>query len=155
MVIGVGEFAVSADVSQRLVTFALGSCLGIVIVDPVAKVAGMLHVMLPDSNIENGCIDRPARFVDTGVPILFKEAYRLGAVKSRLLVRVAGGASATGTDAFQIGKRNVLALRKIFWRNGVLVHAQDVGGVQVSRTMIAEVATGAVWVRAGGQMHAL
>ena len=155
LVVGVGELAVSADVAECLVTYALGSCLGIAIVDPIARVGGLLHVMLPDSSIESGGERRLTRFVDSGVPMLFKEAYRLGAVKHRLLVRVAGGASASANDGFQIGKRNILALRRILWRNGVLVHGQDLGGVQHSRTMLVEVGTGRVLVRSGTELRAL
>lgn len=155
LVVGVGELAVSADVAERLVTYALGSCLGIAVIDPVARVAGLLHVMLPDSSIESGDGRPLTRFVDTGVPMLFREVYRLGAVKSRLLVRVAGGASANAEDGFQIGKRNILALRRILWRNGVLVHGQDVGGVQQSRTMVVEVGTGRVLVRSGTELRTL
>ena len=136
---------------MQLVTYALGSCLGIVAHDPVARVGGLLHVMLPDSALDVWKASaHPAMFVDTGVPRLFREAYRLGAVKERMVVKVAGGASAQGTgDMFEIGKRNMIALRKILWKNGVLIKASDVGGV-VSRTMSLDVATGDVMLRIDG-----
>ena len=153
-VVGVADMKVSANVGERLITYALGSCLGIVIYDPVACVAGMLHVMLPTGTIDAQKMqNKPAMFVDSGVPILFKECYKLGAKKERMIIKVAGGAHA-GTseqgDCFQIGKRNMIALRKLLWKNGVLVHANDTGGIQTSRTMWVDVATGDVTLKISG-----
>lgn len=152
-IVGVGDMCISSDPSEVIVTHALGSCLGITIYDPVAVVAGLLHVMLPQS-----CIDptkaaaNAAMFVDTGVPKLFLDSYKAGAVKKRLIVKVAGGASTRGPeteDYFQIGKRNFLMLRKILWKNGVLLDAYDVGGTE-SRTMMINVGTGEVALRING-----
>ena len=139
----------------RLITYALGSCLGITVWDPAAGVGGMLHVMLPSSAIDAGKAARnPAMFVDAGVPLLFKKSYELGAKKERLVVRVAGGAFSGAReedDQFQIGKRNFLTLRKLLWKNNVLLHAHDVGGCQTSRTMRLDLATGEVSVRVSGK----
>ena len=151
VVVGVGDlnFAVGGG---RLATFALGSCLGVAVYDPAAGVAGLLHVMLPVSAMDAArAALTPAMFVDTGVPLLFKESYKLGARKERLVVRVVGGARQAERDEddhFQIGKRNLLALRKLLWRNNVLVRAEDVGGARVSRTVYLDAATGALRVRA-------
>lgn len=155
VVVGIGDVRVSADPRGRLVTYALGSCLGVAVHDPVARVGGLLHLMLPDSSIDAAKAARtPAMFVDTGVPVLFKESYRLGAKKERMVVKVVGGAHAAEReedDQFQIGKRNLLALRRILWRNQVFVTAEDVGGCQRSRTVMLDVATGALTVRADGR----
>jgi chemotaxis protein CheD len=153
-VVGVGDlkFAVAGAGAGRLVTYALGSCLGVCVHDPEAGVAGLLHVMLPSSAVDPArAAVSPAMFVDTGVPLLFKESYKLGARKERLVVRVVGGAHQAereDADQFQIGKRNLLALRKLLWRNNVLVRAEDVGGSRVSRTVYLDAATGALRVRA-------
>ncbi len=153
-VVGVADVKVSNDPAARLITYALGSCLGISVHDPVAGVGGLLHVMLPTGTIDPAKMQaKPAMFVDSGVPLLFKECYRLGARKERMIVKVAGGAHAGATeegDRFQIGKRNMIALRKLLWKNGVLVHAQETGGVQTSRTMWLDVATGAVTLKVNG-----
>ncbi len=153
-VVGVADLKVSAVVGERLITYALGSCLGIVVYDPVATVVGMLHVMLPTGTIdEQKMKDKPAMFVDSGVPILFKECYKLGAKKERMIIKVAGGAHAGATeeaDRFQIGKRNMIALRKLLWKNGVLVHANETGGFQTSRTMWVDVATGDITLKING-----
>lgn len=153
-VVGVADLKVSNVPGERLITYALGSCLGIVVHDPVAGVAGMLHVMLPTGTIDPAKMaDKPAMFVDSGVPMLFKECYKLGARKERMQVKVAGGAHAGAReedDRFQIGKRNMIALRKLLWKNGVMIHANDTGGVQTSRTMWVDVTTGEVTLKING-----
>ena len=153
-VVGVADLKVTATTEERLITYALGSCLGIVVYDPVVRVAGMLHVMLPTGTIDPAKMqDKPAMFVDSGIPLLFKACYKLGAKKERMQVKVAGGAHAGASEAddrFQIGKRNMIALRKLLWKNGVMIHANDTGGVQTSRTMWVDVATGDVTLKING-----
>lgn len=153
-VVGVADFRVTADPDVRLVTYALGSCLGVTVYDAAAHVGGMLHVMLPTGSIDlDKMADNPSMFVDSGVPALFKECYKLGARKERMVVKVAGGSHTGATDEddrYQIGKRNVLALRKLLWKNGVMLHAQDTGGIQVSRTMWLDIGTGQVTLKVNG-----
>lgn len=153
VVVGIADLAVARG-GDLVVTHALGSCLGIVAHDPVAGVGGMLHVMLPNSSINREkAADKPAMFVDTGVPLLFQKCYRLGAEKERMIVKVAGGAGRASPgepDSFQIGKRNLLMLRKLLWKNGVLIRGQDVGGT-ISRDVLYDVATGEVKIRSGGK----
>jgi chemotaxis protein CheD len=144
---------VSSQPSDEIITFALGSCLGIAIWDPVAHVGGMLHAVLPLSTIDPPkAEENPAMFVDTGVPQLFTECYRLGAEKQRLVVKVAGGACTRGPeeeDYFQIGKRNITMFRKLLWKNSVLVTASDVGETR-SRTMSLNIGSGLVLIRTAG-----
>ncbi len=153
-VVGVADMKVSNRAGARLVTYALGSCLGISVHDPVAGVGGLLHVMLPTGTIDPAKMQaKPAMFVDSGVPLLFRECYRLGAKKERMVVKVAGGAHAGDSeegDRFQIGKRNMVALQELLRKNGVLVHAHDTGGVQTSRTMWLDVRSGAVTLKSNG-----
>jgi chemotaxis protein CheD len=140
----------SAQPGDQLITYALGSCLGIAIHDPVAGVGGLLHIMLPLSTIDpEKASKNPYMFVDTGVPKLFLSCYQAGAQKQRLLIKVAGGASVHGddnADQFQIGKRNFVMLQKLLWKNGLLVKACDVGG-SYSRTMMLDVASGEVTLK--------
>lgn len=134
---------------EVIVTHALGSCLGIAIHDGVACVGGILHVMLPNASISLDKAEKnPFMFVDTGLPAFFKEAYAAGAAKERLTVKVAGGALGNGDDYFTIGKRNFIMLRKLFWKNEILIAAEDVGG-NISRTLYLEVGTGRTWLQAG------
>ncbi len=158
-IVGVADLRISAIPGERLITYALGSCLGIVVYDPLVQVAGMLHVMLPTGTIDPVKMhDRPAMFVDSGIPMLFKSCYKLGARKERMQVKVAGGAHAGPSDAedrFQIGKRNMIALRKLLWKNGVMIHANDTGGVQTSRTMWVDVESGDVTIKINGSERPL
>jgi len=151
--VGIADMAVSKDPDDNIITHALGSCLGITIHDPVAHVGGLIHIMLPLSTIDpSKASSRPYMFVDTGVPRLFLECYKLGAQKSRVILKVAGGASSKANpddDYFEIGKRNFIMLRKLLWKNGMLIKAHDVGGSD-SRTMSLAVGTGDVTLKING-----
>jgi chemotaxis protein CheD len=149
--VGVGEFAVSARGEDTLVTYGLGSCIGVTIWDPAVKVGGMLHFMLPDSHGDAAkAKEQPALYADTGIPLLFRSAYQLGAEKRRLVVRVAGGAHVLDDEGvFNIGKRNFLAMKKIFWKAGVMIHAMEVGGNR-SRTLRLEVGSGRLMLQEAG-----
>jgi chemotaxis protein CheD len=156
-IVGVGDMCVSANPGDMIITYALGSCLGITVYDPAANVGGLLHVMLPLSNIDVAkAKENPYMFVDTGVPVLFQECYKAGARKERLMVKVAGGATSSGPgeDYFQIGKRNSIILRKLLWKNGILLKAEDVGGFQ-SRTMLLEIGSGVVSIKSNGATSVL
>ncbi len=135
-VVDIADFAVSKDPRDTLVTYSLGSCIGVAIWDPEARVGGLLHYMLPESSLSpDKAKANPAMFADTGVPALFRAAYELGATKKRLVVKVAGGSQLLDDNGtFNIGKRNYVMLRKIFWKNGILIDKEDVGG-SISRTL--------------------
>lgn len=158
IIVGVADLKTSSKSGDEIITHALGSCLGITIHDSVACVGGMLHVMLPNSAIDPPKAEmNPFVFMDTGLPRLFHECYKLGAQKNRLELKVAGGSCASGKeedDFFQIGKRNFLMLRKMLWKNGVILEKHDVGG-NISRTMTLEIGTGKVTLRACGQTYFL
>ena len=152
VVVGVADCRISADPEVVLVTYALGSCIAVMIHDPLAGVGGLLHYMLPESSLdrEKGQ-QNPFMFADTGIPLLFRRAYEQGADKRRLVVWVAGGAQVMDPGGvFNIGKRNHLALRKILWKAGVLVHSEEVGGT-LSRTVRLEVGSGRVLLRGAGE----
>lgn len=139
---------VSDRSDDTLITYALGSCLGVTIYDPVVRVGGLLHAMLPLSEVSpEKAAEKPWMFVDSGIPLLFRESYSFGARKERMLVTVSGGARLRDSekDCFEIGKRNILMLRKILWRNGVLLRAEDVGGTR-SRNMSLNLESGCVTV---------
>lgn len=152
IVVGLGELHVSADPSTMLITYALGSCLGVAVYDPVVRVGGLLHAMLPRSELDAArARAEPAVFVESGLPALFRACYARGARKERLIVHVAGagGCSQVAQDQFEIGKRNLLMARQLFWRNSVLVRGQDVGGNSF-RTLSLHVGSGEVVVRSPG-----
>ena len=152
LVVGVGDLQVSGDPVDSIVTYSLGSCVGVCIYDPVARVGGMLHYMLPESKISpEKAAAHPYMFADTGIPALFRKAYALGAVKGRITVRAAGGAEILdAAGLFNIGKRNLLELRKILWKNGLMLGRSEVGG-SVNRTVTMEIASGEIVLKTSGQ----
>jgi chemotaxis protein CheD len=148
IVVGISDIKCSNRKEDVLVTYALGSCIAVAVHDPVAGVAGLLHFMLPDSTLDQAKAGQaPAMFADTGIPMLFKSCYQLGAEKKRMTVKVAGGASILNdTDYFRIGKKNITAMRKIFWRNNVLINAEDTG-LNFNRTVRLSVSDGKCLVK--------
>ena len=150
-VVGVADMKVSNNPEESVITYSLGSCIGLVIYDPVVRVGGLLHYMLPESSIDNEkALRKPFMFADTGIPRLFKTAYKLGAKKPRIKIYVAGGAEILDQKGFfNIGKRNYMALKKIFFKNRVMIDKQDVGG-NINRTVRIEIATGDIFVKTSG-----
>ncbi|MCP3951097.1 MAG: chemotaxis protein CheD, partial [Desulfobacterales bacterium] len=126
----VSDMKISNAPRATIITYSLGSCIGITIYDPFVKVGGLLHFQLPDSGINvNDAYREPCKYADTAIPALFKTAYRLGARKQRMKVVVTGGSHLMDENShFDIGKRNYLATRKIFYRNNVMTSYEDVGG---------------------------
>jgi len=151
LVVGVADMVVSNDPGAELVTYSLGSCLGIAIYDPVKKIGGLLHIMLPDSKIDSAkAVNTPFMFLDTGLPRLFHAAYNLGADRNRLMVKVAGGAQLLDErNIFNIGGRNFQALIDLIARNGLAIHSRDVGGM-TSRTLRFDLATGNITIKSPG-----
>jgi len=152
IVVGISDMKASNNPDDVLITYSLGSCLGLVLYDPVARVAGMLHCMLPLSSIDpQKARQNPYMFVDTGVPLLFKEVYALGAQKKRIIVKAVGCSSLLDEkEFFKIGERNFTVLRKLLWKNDILIEKQDVGG-NISRTVSIAVSNGRVVVKSGGK----
>ncbi|MFC1592151.1 chemotaxis protein CheD, partial [Thermodesulfobacteriota bacterium] len=140
-VVGISELFVSRDPEEVIITYSLGSCLGVTIYDPVARVGGLLHCLLPLSGINpKEAQKKPAMFVDTGIPLLFKSAYQLGAQKKRIIIKVAGCGEPLGVEKFfQIGKRNYTVCKKLLWKNDVLIENESVGG-GISRTLWLDLA---------------
>ena len=151
VVVGVGDCCVTSDPERVLVTFALGSCVGLAVHDPVAHVGGLLHFMLPAAPagaIESG--KSPWMYADSGIPLLFRATYEHGAQKNRLRVHAAGGARMMDESAvFNIGQRNLVALRRILWKAGIMLNAEATGGAD-ARTMRLEIASGRVFLRSPG-----
>lgn len=145
--VGVSDMKVSNTPEDIIQTHSLGSCIGVTIYDPAVKVAGLLHFQLPQSTDHPNKEKSPLMFADTGIPELFRAAYKLGAVKKRMIVKVAGGSKIMdNTSFFNIGHRNYIIMKKIFWRNGVLIEAEDIGG-DSWRNMKVIVETGQVVIK--------
>ena len=153
---GMADCRIGDAPGQVLATYALGSCIGLAVHDAKAGVGGLLHFMLPDSAIdhERGR-ENPWMFADTGIPMLLDRLCARGASKRRLTVRAAGGASMMDQEnVFDIGRRNYLAMRKILWKAGVMVHGEAVGGIR-SRTVRLEIGSGKFLIQEGGEVREL
>jgi len=155
--VGIGVLEARRAERGMIITHALGSCLGIVVYDPQAKVGAMLHAQLPLSQLSADLARQsPARFVDLGIPLLFQAAVNLGANRRLLRVTVAGAANmiATTNDLFNIATRNLTVMRKIFWQQGVLLAGEDTGGTS-PRTMSLRFDTGETVIESQGRKSLL
>lgn len=154
-VVAVGDMKIGRE-ADLIVTHALGSCLGLVVYDPVEKVGGLLHAMLPLSKINpDKAKANPYMFVDTGVPALFKALYEIGGQKSRMVIKAAGCGNPLGkNEMFKIGERNYTILKKLLWKNNILLKTEDVGGT-ASRTVHLDVATGQTIISSNGKKRNL
>lgn len=148
LIVGVGDGTVSCDPDAVLVTYALGSCIAVMMHDPVVGVAGMVHYLLPESSQAAGAQHRPPWvYADTGISCLLGAALAQGADPRRLIIYAAGGAQLMNDNSvFDIGKRNCLAMRKALWKFGLVARAEDIGGTIV-RTARMEVGSGRVWLQ--------
>jgi chemotaxis protein CheD len=153
LVVGIAESAVSGQAGDVIVTHALGSCIAVCIWDPVVKVAGMLHFLLPDSRINpKRALEQPSAFADTGIPLLFQTAYGLGLQKARSIVCLVGGADIAGgggAGGLNVGRRNILGAKNLLWRNGVLIRNESIGG-RIARTVTLSVNEGRMEVTSAG-----
>ncbi len=137
----------------KLITYALGSCIGITIYDTRIKLAALIHIMLPESlkGINETSV---YKFADTGIKETLRKMAVLGGVKSSYVCKIAGGAkmfATTGNSSLSnIGKQNIDAVIKILKNEGIHITGQEVGG-SIARTMILDVETGAVTIRSIGK----
>ena len=147
IVVGIADMKVAKG-DQVLVTYALGSCVGICIYDEVMAVGGMLHAMLPDSKRVE-MVTNPDRYVDTGLKKLINCLCKAGAAKNRLKAKMVGGAKMfeyhTSTWEPDIGTQNVMAARRILQSMGMPVLAEVTGG-EIGRTIKFNPARGDVLI---------
>ena len=156
IVVNVSDARSSADPGDTIITHALGSCIGVCVYDPVAKVAGMLHFQLPSATMDaNRAAQQPLMFADSGMDQLLAQVSSLGANKKRLKVKIAGAAQMLNDGGlFNIGRRNHASIRKVLWQHGLFLDGEDVGGT-TPRTLHMLVADGTVICKMQGQSKAL
>ena len=134
-----------------LITYALGSCIGICLYDPAIKLGALLHIMLP-LNMEAGR-KNPLKYADTGMVEMLRQLEAKGANRARLVAKIAGGAKmfeVSGGALGNIGQRNIESVRIQLKKHGIRLQKEDVGGT-VALTMLMDVATGTVSVRSYGR----
>ncbi len=150
-VVGVGDMKLAGK-GDLIVTHALGSCLGLMVYHPELGIGGLLHAMLPlcKINPEKAAVN-PYMFVESGVTQMLQILYGLGVKKNQMIVKAAGcGSPMSKNEMFKIGERNFTILKKILWKNNILLSAEDVGGTQ-SRTVYFDVTTGEITISSRGR----
>ena len=127
--VGMADYKVGRGPSV-LISYGLGSCIGISLYDPQTQIGGLLHIMLPDST-QARASDNPAKFADTGLPLMLNDVIGMGASRSRLVAKIAGGAQmfafAKATDIMKVGQRNAEAIKAILKDMGIPLLAEDTG----------------------------
>jgi len=147
LVVGIGDCKIGQAV--RLVTYALGSCIAVALVDTEANLGGLLHFKLPEaSNHQEIARENPFYFADLGIKAMLKGALELGLVKKRARVCLIGGAQMIDSGGLQIGKQNYLAARKALWKEGIMVHKEAIGGEKSRNVSLSS--NGSIIVRVTG-----
>lgn len=141
--VGMADYKVGRSPAS-LISYGLGSCIGIAFYDASTKVGGLLHIMLPDSS-QARSNENPAKFADTGIPLMLDDMVALGAVKTRIVAKIAGGAQmfkfANATDIMRVGERNAEAVKAILKDLNIKLIASDTGG-NYGRTVELKLETG-------------
>ena len=150
---GIGDIVTTGSSDETLTAMALGSCVAVVAYDPVSRVTGMAHIALPGNPRDRNRQQGEGYYADTAIPALFEQMGRRGASKAGLglEIKLIGGASILGVMAGRdIGKRNVLGVKRVLWRHGLGPMAEEVGGSN-SRTVKVQGGGGRVVVSTPGQ----
>ena len=139
---------ISTDPNEKLVTYSLGSCIGLTLYDTEKNIGGLLHSMLPLSKKKKQrAKEKPFMFVDKGIEIMLTEMFERGAKKENIVAKLAGGARLLDKkNMFKIGRRNYVIARKMLWKNDILIDGEDVGG-SVSRTVLLDIGKGKTILR--------
>ena len=148
--IGIGDLKV-CRAPDVLITYALGSCVGICLLDNVTNIGGLSHIMLPESS-GAGAASTPMRFADTAIPMLIRQMESMGASRLRLKAKIAGGATmfAATNDKFNIGERNIDAVKRVLMQNHIPIIAEDIG-LNYGRTQLFYPESGVMEIRAAAK----
>jgi chemotaxis protein CheD len=155
-VVSISDAKVSDRPDDVLVTYSLGSCIGVALHDPHRCMAGLLHFQLPTSTLDaDRAKQNPMMFADTGFDALLGRMLSAGADKKRMKVKIAGGAKMLNdATTFDIGRRNHTAIRKVLWHHGLFLDKEDCGGT-TPRTMYLSVSDGTLVLKVQGETRTL
>jgi len=150
--VDISDMKIAKKPDDVIVTYSLGSCVGLTLYDPVIGIGGMIHCMLPLSKIDREKAKmKPYMFVDTGVADMLGKLYAMGAKRENIIAKVAGAGSPLGKEeTFRIGQRNYTILRKFLWKNNILIEKEDVGGSK-ARTLYLYLKDGRTTVKSEGK----
>ncbi len=156
LVVGISDMKITGDTEEVLVTYSLSSCVGLCMYDPVARVGGMIHCMLPLSRVDpKKARENPFMFTDTGVSALLQAMFDKGATRRNITARAAGAASLLDEmGLFRIGERNYTVMRKVLWKNNILIQNEDVGG-NIPRSLYLYMNDGRCTIKTGGKVTEL
>ena len=137
-----------------LVTYALGTCIGICLWDPLLKIGALVHIMLP-INMETNRTS-PFKYADTGIRLTISKMEFMGAKRTRIIAKIAGGAKMFNVPANSnlgnIGQRNIESVHQVLRQEGIRLLKEDVGG-SAARTLFFDVATGEGTVKIYGNVE--
>ena len=156
VVVGVADCQVTKDRQTTLITYALGSCIAVLVHDPIERIGGLLHFLLPAAALDpHKARQNPYMFADTGISALLQSVYELGASKKSLKVAAVGGARFMDKqNTFNVGRKNHQALREVLKRCGVCPDIEEIGG-SISRTVRLEIETGSILLKANEEREQL
>lgn len=151
IVVNISEMAISNRKSDVLITYSLGSCLGVSVYDPQIALGGLIHCLLPLASASpDKAKANPHMFVNTGVSDMIRTLMRMGASRTRLIIKVAGGGKMMGVNnIFDVGARNFSTAQKLFSTNNLTIAGKEVGG-SIPRTLSLFMETGKVTIRSLG-----
>lgn len=151
LVVGIADMKMEKGAGM-LITYALGSCIGICLYDPGIKLGAMIHIMLP-INMETGR-KNTMKYADTGIRETVKQMEAKGALRSRITAKIAGGAKmfevSGGSSLGNIGQRNIESVHMNLKKEGIRILKEDVGG-SVARTLLFDVSNGTGYIRSYGK----
>jgi chemotaxis protein CheD len=136
-----------------IVTYALGSCVGICLYDKVSFIGGLSHIMLPDSkSVTPGAAMNRMKFADTAIPDMLAKMLSTGAVRARITAKIAGGAQMfqTSSEKFNIGDRNVVSVKETLKALNIPIIAQDTG-LNFGRTVFFDTLDGKMLVKSSAK----
>jgi chemotaxis protein CheD len=144
IVIGISDQKIT-KIPNTLVSYALGSCVGICLYDRLHKIAGLAHILLPKSEISQGKID-VYKYADTAIENMMIHMEKQGCHRSRLTAKISGGANMFATTIIGMGDRNVKAVKEELNRLGIKIIAEDVGG-NYGRTLVFNPESGELLIK--------
>lgn len=151
LIVGIADMKMAQN-EGMLITYALGSCIGICLYDPLIRLAALVHVMLP-LNMETGRRS-PLKYADTGIRETLKKMQEKGALQNRIVAKIAGGAKMFdvpgGGSLGNIGQRNIESTHLVLRKEGIRLLREDVGG-STARTLLFDAASGQACVRSYGK----
>jgi chemotaxis protein CheD len=151
IIVGVADMRFSEQPDDVIITYSLGSCIGLTLFDSERRIGGLVHCMLPLSKIDAAKAEaNPFMFIDSGVTAFLQQLFDRGAQRKTLVAKVAGGSHIMDDKGiFNIGERNNTVVRKMLWKNNILISGEDVGG-SIPRTMSLDLSTGKTTLKAAG-----